>query len=117
MKRIKVIIIWIVGISFIMLGLLKYSNLDDVSKAVFDRANYPRWFFYVVATIEFAGGALLLLTAETSKRLGSILIGIIMLGAMGTHYIIKDRYTYFIVPAIIFLLAIFVSLDYGRKEE
>jgi uncharacterized membrane protein YphA (DoxX/SURF4 family) len=117
MKRIKVIVIWLIGISFMIIGLLKYINLDEPSKSVFDRANYPQWFFYVVATIEFAGGALLLMTAETSKRLGSILIGIIMMGAIGTHFILRDHYTYFILPGIVLLMAILVSLDYGKKEK
>jgi uncharacterized membrane protein YphA (DoxX/SURF4 family) len=117
MKRIRVILIWIIGISFIAIGLLKYTNLDQASKSVFNRANYPQWFFYVVATIEFTGGVLLLMTASTSKRFGSILIGIIMLGAIGTHYILKDHYTYFIVPSIIFIVSVLVSLDFERKEK
>ncbi len=117
MKYIRVILIWIIGIVFIIVGILKYVNMDVMSEEVFDRANYPKWFFYVVGTIEFFGGILLLMSAATSKRLGSILIGFVMLGAMGTHYILKDNYSHFIVPAIIFILAILMSLDFEKKEK
>ncbi len=117
MKLLRLILIWVVGISFIIIGILKYINLDELSKSVFDRANYPKWFFYVVGTIEFVGGILLLMTATTTRQLGSILIGFVMLGAMGTHYILKDHYTHFVVPAIIFLLSVFMSLDFERRRR
>lgn len=111
------ILFWVIGISFIIIGFLKYVNLDHMSKAVFDRASYPKWFFYTVGTLEFAGGVLLLMTAATSKRIGTIVIGLVMLGAMGTHYILKDNYSHFIVPGVIFLLAVLMSLDFGPKEK
>jgi len=117
MKRARIILIWLIGILFIVTGVLKYINMDELSKPVFDRAHYPTWFFYVVGTVELVGGIMLLMTAATSKRLGSILIGMVMLGAMGTHYILKDHYNHFIVPAIIFCLAVLTSLDFDRKSK
>ena len=109
--------IWLIGLTFITTGILKYINLDEMSKAIFDRANYPKWFFYVVGTVEFVGGVLLLMTASTSKKLGSILIGVVMLGAMGTHYILQDSYSHFVVPGIIFLLAFLTLLDFEKKGK
>lgn len=117
MNRVRVVLIWVIGLSFIVIGILKYVNLDYLSQSVFDRANYPKWFFYVVGTIETLGGILLLMTASASKRLGSILIGFVMVGAIGTHYILKDNYSHFIVPAVILFLAILTSLDFERKRR
>jgi uncharacterized membrane protein len=117
MKRVRFILFWLIGLTFITTGILKYVNLDEMSKAIFDRANYPKWFFYVVGTLEFVGGVLLLMTASTSRKLGSILIGVVMLGAMGTHYILKDSYSHFVVPGIIFLLSVLTLLDVEKKRR
>jgi len=105
-----------VGISFIIIGLLKFISLDE-TEPIFEQAHYPKWFYYSVGTVEFIGGILLLMTAATSRRLGSILIGIIMLGAIVTRYLINDHYTHFILPAIIFLIAILMSFDFETKEK
>ena len=72
MKTVKVALFWTIGISFVIIGILKYLNVDAVTGETFTRAHFPRWFFYVVATIEFVGGILLLLTASTSKQIGSL---------------------------------------------
>jgi hypothetical protein len=106
MKHIKALLIWAVGISFIIIGLLKYANLDAMSKAVFDRANFPRWFIYVVGAVELVGGILMLMTTNSSKRLGSILIGAVMLGAMGTRFLLGEPYSHFLLPGAIFLIAV-----------
>jgi uncharacterized membrane protein YphA (DoxX/SURF4 family) len=116
MKRVKFILFWLIGLTFITTGILKYVNMDEMSKTIFDRASYPKWFFYAVGTIEFVGGILLLMTASTSKKLGSILIGAVMIGAMGTHYILKDSYSHFVVPAIIFILSVLSLLDFEKKR-
>jgi|GEM_PF-1001056 len=116
MKRLQTILMWVLGISFIAIGLLKYVDFEEEMKSVFDRANYPRWFFYIVATVEFIGGVLLLMTASTSKRLGSILIAFVMLGAMGTRYLLREHYSHLILPGIIFLLAVLMSLNFERKK-
>jgi hypothetical protein len=115
MKHMKTILIWAVALTFITLGLLKYVNLDEMTKPIFDRANYPKWFFYAVGTIEFIAGIMLLMTATVSKRLGSILIALVMLGAMGTRYILHEPFSHFVIPGIIFFLAVLMSLDIGRK--
>ncbi|HEV8514665.1 MAG TPA: DoxX family protein [Cyclobacteriaceae bacterium] len=117
MKRVRFVLFWLIGLTFITTGILKYIDLDEMSKAIFDRANYPKWFFYVVGSVELVGGVLLLMTASASKKLGSILISLVMLGAIGTHYILKDSYTHFVVPGIILLLAFFSLLDVERRGK
>jgi uncharacterized membrane protein len=117
MKRLKTLLFWLLGLTFIVIGLLKYIDVDEVTKPVFDRANFPPWFFYVVGTVETLGGILLLLTASASRRIGSILIAIVMLGAMGTRYMLKEPFSHLIVPAAIFAVAVFMSLDVERRSR
>lgn len=111
MKRIKALLIWAVGISFIIIGLLKYANLDAMSKAVLDRANYPKWFIYVIGAIELVGGILMLMTTSSSKRLGSILIAFVMLGAITTRYILGEPYSHFLLPGAILLIAVLTCVS------
>jgi uncharacterized membrane protein len=111
MKQIKALLIWAVGISFIVIGLLKYANLDEMSKAVLDRANYPHWFIYVIGAIELVGGILMLMTTNSSKRLGSILIGFVMLGAIATRYLLGEPYSHFVLPGAILLIAILTLVN------
>lgn len=117
MKKFQVVLFWVIGITFIIIGLLKDIDMDEMNKTVFNRAHYPKWFFYLVGALEFVAGLLLLMTAATSKRIGSILIGVVMLGAIGTHYALNDSYKHYIVPGIIFVLAVLMSLDFEKKEK
>ena len=117
MNRTRVILIWIIGLSFITIGILKYTSLDELTKSVFTRANYPNWMYYAVGTIELTAGVLLLTTATTTKRLGSILVGLLMLGAMGTRYIIHDPPSRFVIPGVIFIVAVLISLDFEKIRK
>jgi uncharacterized membrane protein YphA (DoxX/SURF4 family) len=107
-----------IGISFIAIGFLKYIDLDSMSREVFEQADYPKWLLYVVGTTEMVGGVLLVMTAGRSQRIGTILIGFVMLGAIGTRLMIKDNITHLVPPAIILVLAILISLDFeGKKND
>lgn len=117
MKRIKALLIWAVGISFIIIGLLKYANLDEMSKTVLDRANYPHWFIYVIGAIELVGGILMLMTTSSSKRLGSVLIGCVMAGAIGTRFLLGEPYSHFLLPGAILLIAILTLVSPRWKER
>jgi hypothetical protein len=110
MKRAWTILIWVVGISFIIIGALKYVNLDFVTKPVFEKANLPKWFFYAVGAVEFTAGFLILVAANSSKRIGSILIGLIMIGAIGTRYMLHEPLSHFLVPGAILLFAILLNV-------
>jgi len=117
MKRARTILIWIIGISFIIIGALKYVNLDEITKPVFDRANFPKWFFYAVGAIEFTAGFLMIMTANSSRRLGSILIGLVMIGAIGTRYMLHEPLSHFLVPCAILLIAILTIVNPGAKRK
>ena len=117
MKRAWTILIWVIGISFIIIGALKYVNLDAMTKSVFDRANYPKWFFYAVGAVEFTAGFLMIMTANSSKRLGSILIGLVMIGAIGTRYMLHEPISHFLVPGFVLLIAILTILSPGSERK
>jgi len=79
------------------------TNFDPVSTAVFEKANYPIWFFYVTGTFELLGGTLLII-ADT-RRWGAIIIIGVMLGAIGTHIYLKDNVVHLIVPILVILFS------------
>ncbi len=106
MKTFKLIIVRVLGLLFVASGILKLLNLDEMSASVFTRANYPNWFFVLTAILEIAGGLLTII--KSTKRFGLIIIGLVMLGAIGAHIFIKDELTHLIVPIIILLLTVFV---------
>ncbi|MBS1505622.1 MAG: DoxX family protein [Bacteroidetes bacterium] len=117
MKRLRILLIWAIGISFIAIGFLKYFNLDAFSKEVFEQADFPKWLRFGVGTLEMIGGVLLVMTAGRSQRIGTILIGFIMLGAIGTRVMLKDSITHLIVPSVILVLSILISLDFEIKKK
>jgi len=102
MEKVKLVLIWITGIMFIATGALKLIHLDKMSLAIFDRAHYPSWLFYVAGLFELAGGIMLII--RSTRRWGSAMIVAVMLGALGTHFILKDDFTHFLVPVAIILL-------------
>lgn len=117
MKRLRILLVWVIGFSFITIGFLKYFDLDAMSREVFERADYPRWLRFGVGTLEMIAGVLLVMTAGRSQRLGTILIGFVMLGAIGTRIMIKDSMSHFVVPVVILVLAILISLDFESKKR
>jgi len=117
MKFVRKMLFWVIGVCFIIIGVLKALNLDTMSEAVFNRAHYPRWFFYAVALVELAAGVLLLMTANASKRIGSLLIALIMLGALGTRILLDQPLKNLIIPGVIFLIAMTMSIRLGRDDN
>ncbi len=117
MKKTRVILIWAVGIFFIAIGVLKYLSLEPELKSVFERANYPTWFYYAIGAVELLGGVLVLMTASTSKRLGSIIIGLIMLGALVTRFVLDEPPQRFILPSVILVIAVLISFDFEVKKK
>ncbi len=117
MKKTRVVLIWIVGVSFIAVGALKYASLEPELQEEFERANYPTWFYYAIGAVEMIGGILLLMTAATSKRLGSTLIGLVMLGALVTRFMLDEPPTRFVLPGLILLISILISFDFGFKKQ
>ncbi|MCZ8519782.1 MULTISPECIES: DoxX family protein [Paenibacillus] len=83
MKRYEVgalILRVVLGLTFLIHGVSKFQmGLGNVS-AFFDSMGLPGFMAYLVAVIELAGGAALILGIGT--RVVSILLGLVMLGAI-----------------------------------
>jgi len=112
----KLILFWIIGIMFIATGILKLTNFDKLSAEIFDRANYPMWLFYGVAIFELVGGILFII--RKTRQVGVLMIGSVMLGAIWTHYYLRDDFAHMIAPIVIIILAILsIEKDWGRNKS
>ena len=103
MNRAKTILIWIIGIMFLLTGISKLVYLDEMSVEMFKRANYPDLLYYAAAAFELFGGILLLI--PKSRQTGAILISVVMIGAISTHIYLHDHLAHIIVPVLILLFA------------
>lgn len=84
---VREIVLWVIALLLALVcvrsGFLKFSgNVFWVRD--FHRWGYPDWFRVVVGLIEIASAALLLIPRFASY--GGIMFGVIMLGAIATHY-------------------------------
>lgn len=106
-----------IGFMFIGISILKYLDMDPMSESVFSRAHLPKWFFYVVATVEMLGGVLLLMAASTTKRLGILLIAFVMAGAFGTRLLLHEHIKRLVLPGLIFVLAIVMYFSLSNEKN
>ena len=104
MKQAKLIVFWIIGILFIGTGTLKLIHFDKFSAAIFDRAQYPLWLFYAVAIFELIGGILFII--RKTRQVGALMIGAVMMGAIWTHFYLRDDIAHVIAPSLIILIAV-----------
>ncbi|MDB5255899.1 MAG: DoxX-like family [Chitinophagaceae bacterium] len=113
MKLAKTIVIYIIGILFILTGAAKLLHLDTVSIEIFQRAKYPDWLYYLVAVTEMVGGALVL--PVKTRRLGGLMLCGIMFGAVWTHHYLGDELWHYIAPALILLSVVWVVATINEK--
>ncbi|KZZ84056.1 MULTISPECIES: DoxX family protein [Bacillaceae] len=76
------IIRFVLGIIFILHGYMKFAGGIEQTAEFFASLGLPGFMAYAVAVIELAGGILILIGLGT--RIVSVLIAIIMLGAIFT---------------------------------
>jgi putative oxidoreductase len=109
MKHVKVVLIWIIGLMFIVTGVLKLIQMDTMSVVLFKKADYSTWLLYVVGLFELAGGMLLLI--KKTRPFGAAMIAVVMLGAIWTHIVLKDNMGHIIVPLLIILFAGYLVMN------
>jgi len=91
---------------FVLLGLTKLFGMAPWRESFFDWG-YPNGFRLLVGFVEAcAGGCLLLRRAATA---GAVVLGVTMLGAIGTH-LRSGETSYALVPAGLFALLVVVTL-------
>lgn len=109
-NKIKLITSWILqvllGLQFIIAGQAKFTT-PGVWEAQFTRWGYPDNFYMVIGILEIIGGILMFVPRLVTKA--SIGLGVIMIGATGTH-IIHQEWDGTTVTVIIILVLIAVFL-------
>ncbi len=84
---------------FLMTGVAKLLGDSDMA-ANFARWGYPLWFMYVAGGMEVAGAVLA--GIPQTRLTGALLLGIVMIGAVGTHLVSGE--TKEAIPACILLI-------------
>ncbi|MDB5272818.1 MAG: DoxX family protein [Chitinophagaceae bacterium] len=103
MKVAKTILNLLIGLMFIATGILKLINMDSLSAAIFERADFPYWLFYIVGLFELAGGTMLLI--EKTRKYGALMVIVVMVGALATHVYLGDPILHVFVPVVVILYA------------
>lgn len=72
----------ILALVFLASGFTKLAGMEMHVQG-FDRWGYPIWFMYVTGLLEVLGAGLLIVPAV--RFFGGLLLGCVMVGAIGTH--------------------------------
>jgi uncharacterized membrane protein YphA (DoxX/SURF4 family) len=91
----------LLGCIFLGAGMSKLIALDFVVET-FQGWGYPTWFRWAVGLTEILAAVLVLIPA--TRGLGSAIIGLVMLGAIGTH-VVAGQWLMIPLPLALFVLA------------
>ena len=93
----------------------------------FLRWNYPMWFLYLTGLLEVLGAGLLL--AQSTRLVGTVVLGCVMLGAIVTH-VAFGEFGMALAPVVLLLLLGWIgaaakrpvlegpsTAEYGRQAE
>lgn len=96
---------------FLLAGGTKLVS-DPASTNNFIRWGYPTWFRFVIGVMEVGGGLLLL--APRLAGLAAVLLGMVMLGATGTHLVHGEVEA---APVPLVLMVLIALVGYARRES
>lgn len=101
----------IAGVGFILSGLSKISGSEEMATN-FAGWGYPVWFMYLVGACELAGGICLFFSRTAILAASAMMI--IMIGAIGTHFL-NDQAALTVPAFVMGVLLIFILVL--RKEK
>jgi putative oxidoreductase len=104
------VLVGLLGLAFLAGGGMKLAGLE-MHQQNFARWGFPGWAMYAVGLTEVVG-AILLLIPKTSG-LGAAIIGVTMIGAIGTHVMTGEMQT---IGAPIVLLILVSLVGYARRD-
>jgi uncharacterized membrane protein YphA (DoxX/SURF4 family) len=84
---------------------------SDTQVQSFVHWGYPMWFLYLTGFLEVVGG--LSLALASTRFVGSLLLGCVMLGAIATHLAFAE-YAMAIVPLVLFGLLVWLASASSR---
>ena len=90
----------LLAIAFLGAGFFKLSGAEMMT-GNFERYGYPLWFMYFVGLAEVAGA--IGLFVQRTAFYAAAGLGILLLGAVGTHLLLNDPFGQS-VPAIVLLI-------------
>lgn len=94
---------FVAGVAFIIAGVMQVAGAD-LPSAYFASWGYQPWVMVVVGALEVLGAVLLL--APPTRIVGGILLGVVMLGAVGTH-LMNFQYDALVAPVVLGGIAAF----------
>ncbi|MCW3465478.1 DoxX family protein [Chitinophaga nivalis] len=100
----------ILTVLFCWTGIVKLQD-NPVHWAVFEQAGYSRLFFHLIGAVEI--GLALAIWWPFLQKTAWLLMGAIMLGAIGTHIKSHDAAWHYIVPVVVLL----ILLGIGRYKH
>jgi uncharacterized membrane protein YphA (DoxX/SURF4 family) len=110
--RIVVITVWaatvLVSLGIGLAGIAKFAGTRW--QALFAGWGYPQWFSLVVGAFEIAGGIALLI--PRFSLYGVLVLGIVMLGAIGT--LLRHPTPHFSIVMPAFYLALLIAIATAR---
>ena len=98
-NKVRLVISVLLALAFLAAAFAKLTG-NEMMVGNFARYGYPLWFMYFVGVAELAGAIGLLL--KPTAVWAAVCLGVLMLGAVGTHFI-NDPATQ-AVPAIVLLI-------------
>ena len=110
MSILSIVLQVILGLGFIMFGLMKFGSKQMVEG--FKHYGYPGWFRVFTGIVEVIS-AILVIAGIWNKTLaawGGLFIVVTMIGAIFTHIKIKDTVQQMMMPIILFILGLVVLL-------
>lgn len=114
-SRVKKIALWsltiLLAAAFLMFGTLKLTGAEQLA-AEFVKWGYPTWFRLLVGVAEIGGAVLLLF--PRSVALGTVGLGILMVGCVFSH--LKAGEGPQAIPAIV-LLTLLAVVGYARRPR
>lgn len=100
---------------FILVGLSKLEGGSAIRwRERFEHWGYPANIQYVVGAVEILGGLGVLIPRW--RRAGALTLGVLMMGAMGTH-IIHGEFPRVLPPLVLGGLAFLVYWSPGRSKQ
>ncbi|HTG71556.1 MAG TPA: DoxX family protein [Candidatus Udaeobacter sp.] len=110
MSILSIVLQVILGLGFLMFGLMKFGSKQMVEG--FKHYGYPGWFRVFTGIVEVIS-AILVIAGIWNKTLaawGGLFIVATMIGAIFTHIKIKDTVQQMMMPIILFILGLVVLL-------
>ncbi len=108
-NKILLVISVLLALAFLAAGVIKLSGAEMMA-ANFERLGYPLWFMYFIGAAEVAGA--IGLFVERTAFYAAVCLGILMIGAAGTHLMNDPPQQ--AVPSLVLLVLCGVAAYFSR---